>query len=126
MINTKRTEKFLLDVLSNDYSTYIICSYIHAMPEPTSMGGGYSCQVCGSTYETQQKLIEHGREQHPGKEVTWGYPADSTPNYERDTGVEEKGESMADKMKAGAKAIGSKMKDPDRDLKAEYQKKKEE
>jgi hypothetical protein len=35
-------------------------------------------------------------------------------------------ESMGDKMKAGAKAVGSKIKDPDRDLETEYQKKKGE
>ncbi len=29
-------------------------------------------------------------------------------------------------MKAGAEAIGSKMKDPDKDLKSEYHKRKEE
>lgn len=29
-------------------------------------------------------------------------------------------------MKAGAKAVGNKMKDPDRDLETEYQKKKAE
>ncbi len=104
------------------------------MPEPTSMGGGYSCQVCGSTYETQQKLIEHGREQHPGKPVTWGDPGGSTISSERSTDRVAKGESEAgsdmgsigDKMKAGAEAIGSKMKDPDKDLKTEYQKRKEE
>lgn len=104
------------------------------MPEPTSMGGGYSCQVCGSTYETQQKLIEHGSEQHPGKPVTWGGPDGSTISSEKsaDRAAKEESEvrsdmeSIGDKMKAGAKAIGSKMKDPDRDLKTEYQKKKEE
>lgn len=109
------------------------------MPEPTSAGGGYSCQVCGATYGTQQLLIEHGREQHPGKAVTWGDPEGSTTttattSSERTTGeLEKRGtevksgmESMGEKMKAGAEAIGSKMKDPDKDLKTEYQKKKEE
>lgn len=35
-------------------------------------------------------------------------------------------ESIGDKVKAGAKAAGSKMKDPDRDLETEYQQKKAE
>ena len=35
-------------------------------------------------------------------------------------------ESIGNKMKAGAKAMGSKMKDPDKDLKTEYNKRKEE
>ncbi len=104
------------------------------MPEPTSMGGGYSCQVCGSTYETQQKLIEHGKEEHPGKAVTWGDPDGSVASSERKTDRLEKGEteaksgigSVGEKMKAGAEALGSKVKDPDKDLKTEYQKKKQE
>jgi hypothetical protein len=112
------------------------------MPEPTSMGGGFSCQVCGSTYESEQLLIQHGREQHPGKPVTWGDPIESTTHptsttartettvYEEEkeetTGLKEKMESMGDKIKAGTKAAGSKMKDPDRDLETEYQQKKAE
>lgn len=106
------------------------------MPEPTSMGGGYSCQVCGTTYETEQLLIEHGREQHPGKPVIWGDPIESTTNARSETtGRDEEGgkgelrhgmESIGDKVKAGAKAAGSKMKDPDRDLETEYQQKKAE
>ena len=105
------------------------------MPEPTSMGGGYSCQVCGTTYEREQLLIEHGREQHPGKPVIWGDPIESTTNARSETtGRDEDGggkvelrhgmESIGDKIKAGAKAAGSKMKDPDRDLETEYQQKK--
>lgn len=39
---------------------YIKWISINLIPEPTSMGGGYSCQVCGTTYETEQLLIEHG------------------------------------------------------------------
>ena len=35
-------------------------------------------------------------------------------------------EDAGDKMKAGAKAMGAKMKDPDRDMGAEYEKKKSE
>jgi hypothetical protein len=35
-------------------------------------------------------------------------------------------EDAGDKMKAGAKAMGAKMKDPDRDIGAEYEKKKSE
>jgi hypothetical protein len=35
-------------------------------------------------------------------------------------------EDIGDKMKAGAKAMGSKMKDPDKDLETEYQQKKAE
>lgn len=35
-------------------------------------------------------------------------------------------EDAGDKMKAGAKAMGAKMKDPDRDIGAEYEKKKAE
>jgi hypothetical protein len=91
------------------------------MPEPTSAGGGYSCQVCGSTYETQQKLIEHGRDQHPGKPVTWGDPIESSVTSEReyDTGqVETRTErsevksdmgGMGDKVKDGAETVGSKV-----------------
>ena len=33
-------------------------------------------------------------------------------------------EDAADKVKAGAKAVGSKLSDPDRDLETEYQKEK--
>jgi hypothetical protein len=126
------------------------------MPGPTPDAGGYTCQVCGGTYATQQQLIEHGREQHPGKPVTWGDPIESTVSSEREydttgrvesevksdiggvgdkvkDGAEAVGskvtsnvESIGDKMKAGAKAIGSKVKDPDKDLETEYQKKKGE
>jgi hypothetical protein len=35
-------------------------------------------------------------------------------------------EDAGDKMKAGAKAMGAKMEDPDRDLGAQYEKKKAE
>jgi hypothetical protein len=42
------------------------------MPGTTSAGGGYTCQVCGTTFDTEQHLIEHGNEQHPGKAVIWG------------------------------------------------------
>lgn len=35
-------------------------------------------------------------------------------------------EDAGDKMKAGAKAMGAKMKDPDKDMGAEYEKKKSE
>jgi hypothetical protein len=35
-------------------------------------------------------------------------------------------EDAGDKMKAGAKAMGSKMEDPDRDMGAQYEKKKTE
>ena len=35
-------------------------------------------------------------------------------------------EDAGDKMKAGAKAMGAKMEDPDRDLDAQYEKKKAE
>jgi hypothetical protein len=35
-------------------------------------------------------------------------------------------EDVGDKMKAGAKAMGTKMEDPDRDLGAQYEKKKAE
>lgn len=109
-------------------------SQYYYMPGQTPDAGGYTCQVCGSTYETQQLLIQHGREQHPGKPVTWGDPIESTLRSETDTSKMEEGkgelrsgmESMGDKMKAGAKAVGSKIKDPDRDLETEYQKKKGE
>ncbi len=105
------------------------------MPEPTSMGGGYSCQVCGATYETEQLLIEHGRDQHPGKAVTWGDPIESTTARSETTGhgaqagkggLRQDMESVGDKIKAGAMAAGSKIKDPDKDLDTEYQQKKAE
>jgi hypothetical protein len=35
-------------------------------------------------------------------------------------------EDVGDKMKAGAKAMGARMKDPDRDMGAQYEKKKAE
>jgi hypothetical protein len=38
--------------------------------------------------------------------------------------AEEDLEDAGDKIKAGAKAVGSKIKDPDKDLGAEYEKKK--
>jgi hypothetical protein len=108
------------------------------MPEATSAGGGYTCQVCAATYATKELLFEHGREQHPGKPVTWGDPIESTVTNERDDanntgragqiGSEVKSDvkGIGDKVKAGAKAVGSKITDPDRDLETEYQKKKEE
>ena len=47
---------------------------------------------------------------------------------EVDTKSEAKGDlqDAGDKMKAGAKAIGAKMEDPDRDMDAQYEKKKTE
>jgi hypothetical protein len=47
---------------------------------------------------------------------------------EVDTKSEAKGDlqDAGDKMKAGAKAMGAKMEDPDRDLGAQYEKKKTE
>jgi hypothetical protein len=47
---------------------------------------------------------------------------------EVDTKSEAKGdlEDAGDKMKAGAKAMGAKMKDPDRDMGAQYEKNKAE
>lgn len=106
------------------------------MPEATPAGGGYTCQVCAATYATKEQLIEHGRDKHPGKPVTWGDPIESTVTNERDTNTGRAGqvgsevksdmEGIGDKVKAGAKAVGSKITDPDRDLETEYQKKKGE
>jgi hypothetical protein len=90
------------------------------MPGLTPDAGGYTCQVCGATYETQQKLIEHGREQHPGKPVTWGDPIESSVTSEREydsgrveTRVEREVKSdmggVGDKVKDGAEAVGSKV-----------------
>jgi hypothetical protein len=47
---------------------------------------------------------------------------------EVDTKSEAKGDlqDAGDKMKAGAKAMGAKMEDPDRDMDAQYEKKKTE
>lgn len=47
---------------------------------------------------------------------------------EVDTKSEAKGDlqDAGDKMKAGAKAMGAKMEDPDRDMGAQYEKKKTE
>ncbi|MDQ3852475.1 MAG: hypothetical protein M3299_06545 [Thermoproteota archaeon] len=42
------------------------------------------------------------------------------------SGVERDMEDAGDKMKAGAKAMGAKMEDPDRDMGAQYEKKKAE
>ncbi len=42
------------------------------------------------------------------------------------SGAEQDLEDAGDKMKAGAKAMGAKMKDPDRDMGAQYEKKKAE
>ncbi len=90
------------------------------MPEATPAGGGYTCQVCGATYATQPLLIEHGREQHPGKPVTWGDPIESTLTSERDNNTGRTGkvgsevksdmEGIGDKVKAGAKDVGSEVK----------------
>lgn len=99
------------------------------MPGPTSAGGGYSCQVCGVTYATESELIQHGRDQHPDRPVTWGDPREATVRTEAAEGKAEVQQGMketGEKMKAAAKAAGSKMTDPDRDLKAEYEKKKAE
>jgi hypothetical protein len=83
----------------------------------------------------QQLLIAHGREQHPGKAVTWSNLIESNIRIESDRrrSVEEVErevksdmESMGGKMKAGSKVIGSKMKELDRDLETEDQKKKGE
>ena len=101
------------------------------MPEPTSAGGGYSCQVCGATYRAEGDLIQHGREQHPNQPVTWGDPRESTissqtVDTERKSEVQRDMEGTGDKIKAAARAAGSKMSDPDRDLKTEYEQKKAE
>jgi hypothetical protein len=108
------------------------------MPGATSAGGGYTCQICGTTFDTEQHLIEHGNEQHPGKAVIWG-ATDTTSTAATSTeeairtegrsGIEKAKsgmEDIGDKMKASAKAVGSKMKDPDKDLETEYQQKKTE
>ena len=42
------------------------------------------------------------------------------------SGVKQDLEDAGDKMKAGARAMGAKMKDPDRDMGAQYEKKKAE
>jgi len=42
------------------------------------------------------------------------------------SGVKQDLEDAGDKMKAGAKAMGAKMEDPDRDMGAQYEKKKAE
>ena len=110
------------------------------MPEATSAGGGYSCQVCGTTYPTETELIQHGRDQHPDKPVSWGdtrgEATTTTSTTRTEEAQHEAGEKVADvkrgmedagdKIKAGAKAVGSKMSDPDKDLKAEYEQKKAE
>ena len=92
------------------------------MPGPTSAAGGYTFQVCGSTYATKQQLIENGREQHPSKPVTWGDPIEPTLISDREydtagraeTRVESEVNSdiggVGDKVKAGAEAVGSKLK----------------
>lgn len=83
----------------------------------------------------QQLLIEHGREHHSSKAIAWGNPIESSIRSESDRrrrmeGVESEVrsdmESMGDRMKAGSNAIGSKMKDPDRDLKRVSEKEKGE
>lgn len=43
---------------------------------------------------------------------------------DRKSEAEKDVEDVGDKMKAGARAIGSKMKDPDRDMGTEYEKEK--
>lgn len=99
------------------------------MPEATSAGGGYSCQVCGMTYSTESELIQHGRDRHPDRPVAWGDPREATVRTETaevksDTqrGMEE----MGDKMKAGAKAATEKVAHPEKDLGTEYEQKKAE
>jgi hypothetical protein len=42
------------------------------------------------------------------------------------SGAKQDLEDAGDKMKAGARAMGAKMKDPDRDMGAQYEKKKAE
>jgi hypothetical protein len=99
------------------------------MPEATSAGGGYTCQVCGTTYPSESELIQHGRELHPDRPVTWGdarETAVSTEAAEVKSDAQEGMEGMTDKMKAGVKAAGEKMTHPDKDLKSEYEKKKAE
>lgn len=99
------------------------------MPEATSAGGGYTCQVCGTTYPLESELVQHGRDQHPDRPVTWGDPREATVNTETaeiKSGTGERVEGMTDKIKAGAKAAGEKMTHPDKDLKSEYEQKKAE
>ena len=96
------------------------------------------CQICGTTFDTEQHLIEHGNEQHPGKAVIWGATdTTSTAATSTEEAIRTEGrsgmekaksgmEDIGDKMKASAKAMGSKMKDPDKDLGTEYQQKKAE
>jgi hypothetical protein len=106
------------------------------VPGATSAGGEYTCQVCGTTFDTEQHLIEHGNEQHPGKAVIWGATGTtSTAATSTEEAIRTEGrsgmekaksgmEDIGDKMEAGSKAMGSKMKDPDKDLETEYQQKK--
>lgn len=83
----------------------------------------------------QQLLIEHGREHHSSKAIAGGNPIESSIRSKSDrrrrmeeveSEVRCDMESMGDKMKAGSNAIGSKMKDPDRDLKRVSEKEKRE
>jgi hypothetical protein len=49
-----------------------------------------------------------------------------TREVDTKSGAKQDLEDAGDKMKAGAKAMGAKMKDPDRDMGAQYEKKKAE
>lgn len=70
-----------------------------------------TCQFCGVTFGSGSELSLHYKEKHPeriGEEAGRDF------------------EDTTDKLKAGAKAIASKLEDPGRDLTAEYAKKKAE
>ena len=60
------------------------------------------------------------------KETKYEVETHDTENELEDVGneVKEGAEGTKDKVKAGAKAVFNKVKDPDRDLETEYQKEK--
>ena len=82
-----------------------------------------------TTESTNAEIKEKG-ESLPGGESSAEYMASRAGEREErrmtEAETQKDGETIGDKMKAGAKALKKKVEDPDRSIKSEYQKEKPE
>jgi hypothetical protein len=82
-----------------------------------------------TTESTNVEIKEKG-ESLPGGESSAEYMASRAGEREErrmtEAETQKDGETIGDKMKAGAKALKKKVEDPDRNIKSEYQKEKQE
>ena len=82
-----------------------------------------------TTESTNAEIKEKG-ESLPGGESSAEYMASRAGEREErrmtEAETQKDGETIGDKMKAGAKALKKKVEDPDRSIKSEYQKEKQE